>query len=152
MAATATQQVINNGPRNLVLKYTIAGTTGDTSLGTLVDVSALDTSIGDYGLKLQRAEWSITGFSCKLMWDGAPDVDLIELSTGEGELDFTEFGGVVNNASQQSGDVLFTTTGYTASGDGGHFTLYFKKKNAEGFSEQPGTGSLTISGLAPTPA
>ncbi|KKL60115.1 hypothetical protein LCGC14_2208580 [marine sediment metagenome] len=31
MAATATEQVINDGPRNLYLKYTIAGTTGDAA-------------------------------------------------------------------------------------------------------------------------
>ena len=39
MAATATEQVINDGPRNLNLKYTIAGTTGDTAAGDLVDAT-----------------------------------------------------------------------------------------------------------------
>ena len=86
MAATATQQIIHNGTRNLVLKYTIAGTSGDVISNRLVDVSALDSNIGDAGLRLERATWSLTGFSCKLAWDGGPDTDLLELSDGDGEV------------------------------------------------------------------
>lgn len=128
MAATATQQVINNGPRNLVLHYTIGGTTGDTTAGTLVDVSSLDSTIGVNGLRLVKARWSLTGFTMNLLWDATANVSLIEL-TGEGDQDYTHIGGFQNNAGAgATGDVLFTTTGYTASGDGGHVTLYFKKK------------------------
>ena len=128
MAATATQQIIANGPRNLVLKYTIAGTTGDTAAGTLVDVSALDTGIGVNGLTLMSAQWGLTGFSCKLVWDATADIDLIEIPAGEGSQDFTKFGGIKNNSGTgATGDVDFTTTGYTAAGDGGHIYLCFKK-------------------------
>jgi hypothetical protein len=129
MAATATQQVIANGPRNLVLKYTIAGTTGDTTAGTLVDVSALDSGLGVNGLTLMGVQAALSGFSCKLAWDATTDVDLIEIPTDQSmEQDFSKFGGIKNNAGTgATGDVLFTTTGYSASGDGGHIYLWFQK-------------------------
>ena len=156
MAATATQQILNNGPRNLVLKYTIAGTTGDTAAGALVDVSALDADLGPQGLRLDKAQWSLTGFSCKLAWDAATDVDLIELHDGEGEYDFSEFGGVTSNAGTgASGDVMFTTTGYLAGGNGGSFILHFKKRRRPTFVTSTQTingtvGALSLAGIAPT--
>lgn len=130
MAATATQQIIANGPRNLVLKYTIAGTTGDASAVALVDVSALDSGIGVNDLKLMAVDAALTGFSCKLAWDATTDVDLLEIPSDQAvSQDFSKFGGIQNNAgSGATGDVVFTTTGYTASGDGGHIYLWFKKK------------------------
>ncbi len=128
MAATATQQVIANGPRNLVLKYTIAGTTGDTTAGTLVDISALDSVLGVSALKLMSAQWGITGFSVNLLWNATTNINLLECSFGEGSQDFSRFGGIPNNAGTGvNGDVLFTTTGYTAAGNGAHIYLWFKK-------------------------
>lgn len=126
MAATATQQIIHNGSRNLVLKYTIAGTTGDTTAGVLVDASAL--SVGT-NLRLTKVQSSLTGFSCNLLWDADTNVNLVELPTDEAyEADFSDIGGITNNAGTGvTGDVLFTTTGYTASGDGGSIVLTFKK-------------------------
>jgi hypothetical protein len=126
MAATATQQVLNNGARNLVLKYTIAGTSGDTTAGTLVDASALGV---DSNMRLVGVESSLTGFSCNLLWDATANVSIIELPSDENySADFSCFGGIDNNAgSGVTGDVLFTTTGYTASGDGGSIVLKFKK-------------------------
>ena len=127
MAATATEQVLNNGARNLVLKYTIGGTTGDASAATLVDVSALDATISE--LRLDKAQWSLTGFSAKLLWDADTDVDLLELAAGEGEVDFTSIGGLTDDSGTgTTGDVNITTTGYTASGDGGTIILHFRKK------------------------
>jgi hypothetical protein len=152
MAATATQQIINNGPRNLVLKYTIAGTSGDVTAADLVDVSSLDSTIGNNGLKLMGAQWSLSGFSCNLLWEGGPNVNLLELTSGEGEIDLSDIGGVVNNATDQSGDVLFTTTDYGASGEGGHIVLHFKKRNSsEDLTDvSPAAASLGLTGQTPT--
>lgn len=130
MAATATQQILNNGSRNLVLHYTIGGTTGDASAAVLVDVSALDANIGVNGLKLTKAAWSLSGFDLKLSWDATANVDFAEFRDSEGEQFWEAEGGITNNAGAgATGDVLFTTNGYTASPDVGHFTLWFKKKN-----------------------
>jgi len=133
MAATATQQIINDGHRNLNLKYTIAGTTGDTAVGILVNVSGFNdangTALGANGLTLMGVEASLTGFSCNLLWDATTNVSLVEIPSDEYvKLDFSKFGGIKDNSGAGStGDVLFTTTGYTASGDGGHIYLKFKK-------------------------
>ena len=133
MAATATQQVLNNGHRNLILKYTIAGTTGDAAAVKLVDAStftdANGVALGANSLTLIKVQSSLTGFSAKLLWDASTDIDLVELPTGENLVqDFSEFGGIKDNGgSGSTGDVMITTTGYTASGDGGSFVLYFKK-------------------------
>ena len=133
MAATATQQVINDGPRNLNVKYTIAGTTGDTAAGKLVDVStfvdAEGNALGANSLTLIGIDASLTGFSCKLVWDATANVDLIEIPSDDVlTRDFRYYGGIKNNSGAGStGDVMFTTTGYTASGDGGHIYLKFKK-------------------------
>ena len=155
MAATATQQIISNGPRNLVLRYTIAGTTGDAAAVKLVDISALDSNLGLHDLRLDKASWSLTGFSLKLIWDSTTDRDLIELSSGWGKVDFTSVGGIYNNSGAgATGDVMFTTTGYTASGEGGSIVLSFKKKGRgvieTAQSESPGVGSLILTGSIPT--
>ena len=133
MAATATEQVIQDGPRNLVVKYTIAGTTGDTAAGILVNASdfvdANGTAIGANGFTLMGIDAGLTGFSCKLSWDAAANVDLEEIPTDEMvSHDYSEFGGIKDNSGASStGDILFTTTGYTASGDGRHIYLRLKK-------------------------
>jgi len=133
MAATATQQIINDGPRNLNVKYTIAGTTGDASAVKLVDASAFNdaegNALGANSLTLIGIDASLTGFSCKLAWDATTDVDLIEIPSDEPvKQDFSKIGGIKDNSGAGStGDVMFTTTGYTASGDGGHIYLKFKK-------------------------
>ena len=156
MALAATQQILNNGSRNLSLKYTFDGTTGDATEDTLVDASTLGVA-AQGGLKLVKASWALTGFSCKLQWeDGAANVDLLEMPAEEpGEVDFSEFGGVVNNASLQTGNVVFTTNGWTnAAGEGGTVVLEFKKRDLDaaltGFDPDVGLGSITFTGNIPT--
>lgn len=129
MAATATEQIIQNGPRNLVAKYTIAGTTGDASNSVLVNVSDVDVNIGVNGLKLTKVQASIHGFSCRLAWDASANVDLIDIPDGDNvNLCYDKFGGIPNNATTgATGDVLFSTTGYTGAPDGGHIVLCFDK-------------------------
>lgn len=153
MTATATQQVINNGARNLVLKYTIGGPAPyvNATADTLVDISSLDSNIGVGGYRLERASWSLTGMSAKLAWEsGTTDVDLLQLAAGDGEADFSEVGGVANNATLPTGNIVYTTTGYDAAGDGGSLVLEFKKKSSTTVALQSNpdvsTGSMSIAG------
>ena len=127
MAATVASQTIHNGARNLVVKSFVSGTTGDITDTVIVDVSAIDSGIGVNGLTLTEIDWNVTGFTAALEWDATTDVGLIQLD-GEGHQDFRAVGGIKNNAgSGATGDVLITTTGYTASGDGGHIVMKFRK-------------------------
>lgn len=130
MAATAIQQIIANGPRNLVLKYTIAGTTGDAAAVKLVDISALDSGLGVNGLTLMEVKAGLSGFSCTLLWDATTPVPIVNLPTDATvDQDYSKFGGIKNNAGTgATGDIKFTTTGYTASGDAGHIYLWFQKR------------------------
>lgn len=154
MTAIATQQIIHNGPRNLVLKYTIDGVAGDVTANTLVDISALDANIGVRGLRLDRAYWAVTGMSLKLQWEDADgaNVDLLELANDDGIFDYSLRGGVTNNATLPTGNVVFTTKGYDGGGDGANMTLEFKKKSSTGTALQqdvePSTGSIAFSSSA----
>jgi hypothetical protein len=133
MAATATEQIINDGPRRLTLKYTIAGTSGDTAAGDLVDATAFNdkdgTALGANSLTLMGIEAALTGFSCNLLWDATANVNLVEIPSDEFVChDFSGFGGIKDNSgSGSTGKILFTTTGYTASGDGGTIVLRLRK-------------------------
>jgi len=133
MAATATQQVINDGHRNLNLKYTIAGTSGDISNSILVNISGFNDkngkALGANGLTLVGIDASLTGFSANLLWDATSNVELLEIPSDQPYTrNFKSIGGIKDNSGTGStGDVLITTTGYTASGDGGHIYLKFKK-------------------------
>ena len=96
----------------------------------------------------------MTGFSVKLIWDATIDRDLIELSSGWGKVDFTSVGGISNNSGAgATGDVMFTTADYGASGEGGSFVLSFKKTNRGVIDTTPtievGSGSIVSEGLLP---
>ena len=133
MAVAATQQIINDGHRNLNLKYTLAGTSGDITNSILVNISGFNdadgNALGANGLTLIGIDASLTGFSANLLWDATANVELIEIPSDQPyKQDFRSFGGIKDNSgSGSTGDVLITTTGYTASGDGGHIYLKFKK-------------------------
>jgi len=127
MAIAATQHIIVNADKNLVLKYTFGGTTGEAAAVKLVDLSALDANAGVSSLHLTKVQWALTGFDVLLLWDATTDVALIELSAGEGEQDYLSFGGIPNNAGTGvTGDVMYTTVGYV-TGNAGHVILTFKK-------------------------
>jgi hypothetical protein len=128
MALTATQQILANNQRNLILKYTFGGTTGDLAAGVLVDASALGVDSDTLSLKSVCA--SFIGFSAHLLWDATTDVDLITIPDSQPFCqDFSDIGNIVNNSGAGStGDVVITSSGYTAAGpDGGHLILHFKK-------------------------
>lgn len=152
MSATSTQQVLHNGRRNLILKYNISGSAGDVTAQKLVDLSALDSTLGLNSIRLDKVDWSFSGFSAKLAWDADVDEDLVELCVGSGLLDFNRYGGTNTTDSAQTGDIVITTTGFSA-GDTGSIILYLKKKSTtQAFaaaSPEPGLASLGITGYAP---
>ena len=134
MAVAATQQIIADGPRNLVLKYTFTGTTGDMAAVILVNVSGFvddeGTALGANSLTLMGVQASLIGFSAALLWEAATDIPLISIPDGTPiNQDFSKFGGIKDNSTTTStGDVVITTTGWTAAaGEGGHLYLWFRK-------------------------
>ncbi len=134
MAIAATQQIIADGPRNLVLKYTFAGSSGDAAAVILVNVSGFvdadGVTLGANALTLMSIQASLVGFSAQLLWEASANVNLVTIPDGQPiNQDFSKFGGIKDNSTTTStGDVVITTTGFTAAaGEGGHIYLCFKK-------------------------
>ena len=121
MADAVTSQTIQDGERNLVMKFTnVSDGTGESAVKK-VDVAALATNSKGQTctkVKIQRIYWATVGMSVKLDFDATSNVLLIGLpadSTGDEYYD--SFTGIPNNAgSGVTGDIDLTTTGHS-SGD-----------------------------------
>ena len=121
MADAVTSQTIQDGERNLVMKFTnVSDGTGESAVAK-VDVSALASNsagIACSEVRVMRISHAIVGMSVQLFLNATSNVLLMELAeSSNGHMDFTDFGGLPNNAgSGKTGDILFTTKGHS-SGD-----------------------------------
>ena len=121
MADAVTSQTIIDGERNCVMKFTnVSDGTGESAVAK-VDVSALASNAAGVAcseVRVMRISHAIVGMSVQLFLDATSNVLLVELAeSSNGHMDFTDFGGIPNNAgSGKNGDILFTTKGHS-SGD-----------------------------------
>lgn len=130
MADTVTTQVLNDGPRNYVIRLTnISDATGETNV-VKVDKSTL---VGVHGtepdsLALVSANCFIQGFEAvKLTWDHTADVTFCVLA-GDGFDTFHKTNPINDTGSGGTGDILLSTVGVAAANDTYDITLHFKKK------------------------
>ena len=121
MADTVTTQIIQDGERNCIMKFTnVSDGTGESGV-VKVDVSALQSNpsgIACSEVRLVRVSHAIVGMSVQMFFNASTNVLLMELAeSSNGHMDFQDFGGIPNNAgSGKDGDILFTTKDHT-SGD-----------------------------------
>tara|TARA_R100000426_G_C4790562_1_gene98390 strand:+ start:38 stop:445 length:408 start_codon:yes stop_codon:yes gene_type:complete len=121
MADTVTTQIIEDGERNAVIKFTnVSDGTGESAVAK-VDVSALaanSSGVSCSEVRVMRISHAIVGMSVQMFFDATSNVLLMELAeSSNGHLDFRNIGGIPNNAgSGKTGDILFTTKGHS-SGD-----------------------------------
>jgi len=121
MADTVTTQIIEDGERNAVIKFTnVSDGTGESAVAK-VDVSALaanSSGVSCSEVRVMRISHAIVGMSVQIFFDATSNVLLMELAeSSNGHLDFRNIGGIPNNAgSGKTGDILFTTKGHS-SGD-----------------------------------
>jgi|TARA_R100000664_G_scaffold1528_1_gene3828 hypothetical protein len=121
MADTVTTQIIEQGERNVVMKFTnVSDGTGESAVAK-VDVSALTANkagVSCSEVRIIRVSHAIVGMSVQMFFNASTNVLIMELAeSSNGHLDFKGFGGIPNNAgSGKNGDVLFTTKGHS-SGD-----------------------------------
>ena len=134
MADAVTTQIIENGPRNLVMKFTnVSDGTGESAV-VKVDASTFTPTL-TASLKVRRIEYNITGGAVRMLWDATTDITFAYL-TGYGNMDLDFTQGIVNNAgSGNTFDILFTTSGFIASGasnpaSGYTITLFMIKGNS----------------------
>ena len=119
MADALTSQVIQDGPRSAILKFTnISDGTGQSGV-VLVDVSSLSsdplTNQVCNGVTLQSISYSNVGMGVNLLWDANANVPLINLlQNWSDQLDFSDYGIPNNSGTGRTGDILITTTGATA--------------------------------------
>ena len=131
MADAVTSQTLFDGDKHVVMKFTnISDGTGESAVKK-VDVSALNADI--YGntcssVATEKIWWQCIGMKVRLFFDATSDAFIIELGENQsGYHDYSEFGGIKNNAgSGKTGDIDFTTVGHS-SADTYTITLKMRK-------------------------
>mgnify|MGYP003150320046 CR=1 FL=1 len=120
MADAVTSQTIQDGPKTAILKFTnVSDGTGESAVKK-VDVSALN-SLADgtacTGATIEKIWWQCNGMKVQILFDASSNVLCIELGENQsGHHDYSNFGGLINNAgSGKTGDILFTTVGHSSA-------------------------------------
>ena len=114
MADTVTSQTLFDGTDKAVLKFTnVSDGTGEAAVKK-VDVSALVDA--PTRVKINKIWYATYGMGVHLLWDATADVLAFAIGADAvGFVDFSSFGGIVNNAGEGiTGDLMFTTIGHTA--------------------------------------
>lgn len=131
MADAVSSQVLFDGDRLAVVKFTnISDGTGESAV-LKVDVSALASSSRGQvctGVLINRVDALTDGMGVDILWDATTDVLAVHIPQNVMySQDFEVFGGLSNNAGAgKTGDILFTTTGHS-SGDRYTLVLHLRK-------------------------
>jgi hypothetical protein len=119
MADSVTSQIIFQGERSLIMKFTnISDGTGE-SAALKVDVSTLTPSNSGFAcdrVTVTKIYIANHGMEVRMLWDATTDVPFFLSSPGATQtLDFTGFGGIPNDAGAGvTGDIVFTTSDASA--------------------------------------
>ena len=119
MADVVTTQILENGPRNVVMKFTNESDgTGETAVtkvnatssGSLGVVYQGQTFYPGVHLKVVGIEYDIKSMGLRIQWNARPDADMMVLG-GFGTKDFRSFGGlfVPSGLTSPTGSIDFTT-------------------------------------------
>ena len=121
MADAVTTQVLEDGERLYIAKFTdISDGTGESAV-LKIDVSTLNPNafnLACNGVKLNKIWAQTDGMGLNILWDATTDV-IVETVPQNimYTADYSSFGGIPNNSGTgKTGDVLFTTVG-ASSGD-----------------------------------
>lgn len=114
MADAVTSQIVVDGARNAVMKFTnLSDGTGESAVKKVTAASLVGAPAK---VKIQKIHYSVFGMSVRLLWDASSPVAIADLQ-GDGWMDCERFGGLINNAGAGvTGDILLTTAGHS-SGD-----------------------------------
>jgi hypothetical protein len=115
MADTVATQTLLDGDRLVIQKFTnISDGTGETAVNKVIVANLAVNQFGQscIGVKINKI-WSTThGMEVRILWDATTDLFcwLIPQNTNY-FMDFSEFGGLSNNASPTvTGNIAFTTS------------------------------------------
>lgn len=135
MVDVVTSQILENGPRNLVMHFTnVSDGTGEAAV-LKVDATAVGNGVNVGGriyvpgvhLKVQRAVFNIYGMNLRLLWDATADQVFLTLN-GFGKYVVDKTQGLFPPAglAGATGSILFTTSG-AALGSTYSVTLFMTK-------------------------
>ncbi|OYW72988.1 MAG: hypothetical protein B7Z37_23280 [Verrucomicrobia bacterium 12-59-8] len=132
MADAVASQILMDGPRHAVMKFTnTSDGTGEAAVQK-VDASALE--VGPDGrpcasVVIDKVQYMTKGMSVRVLWDATTDVLAFETPIeGDGKQCFAGIGGLQNDSGAgKTGDVNFTTVGHTA-GDMYTIVLHMRKR------------------------
>lgn len=116
MADTVTTRTLQNGPRNLIRRFTnVSDGTGESAVlkidGTDVSLGYKGVALGIYS-RIKRIDYIIRNGGLQVLWDATTDEEAFVLN-GEGRLDFSKGNGVpVPAISGVTGSIRFTTLGF----------------------------------------
>jgi hypothetical protein len=121
MADAVTSQIILDGERLFIGKFTNISDSGGETAVIKIDVSALAASASGNacnGVKINKIWAQTIGMSVDILWDATTDLICETIPENQFYLmDYSSFGGLPNNAGTgKTGDVLFSTVG-AAAGD-----------------------------------
>lgn len=118
MADVVTSQLMINGPRNLIFKFT--NESDGTGESGVVKVDGTSTTIGNRGiapgihLKVARIIYDVKGMQLRIQWVASSPTDMW-IASGFGTMDWTYFGGLPNpDNTGANGQISFTTVGATS--------------------------------------
>jgi hypothetical protein len=113
MSDLVTSQVLANGSKRTVRKFTsVSDGTGESNV-VKVDISSLTNS--PTSVKIVRVWYSVVGMVVKVGYDHNTN-DFTWILNGDGVFDLREVGGSPDPGSTGgTGDILFTTIGHDAN-------------------------------------
>ncbi len=129
MADTVDVQVIHSGPRRYVVR--LSGYSDGTGEVDAVKVDK-STLVGPSGaepskLVIEEIEWNVRGHNYVILeWDRTADQEIGVLALS-GYKDYRPYGGLCDNASGGTGDIVLSTSG-AASGASYDITLSVRLK------------------------
>jgi len=110
MADAVTSQVLFNGEKTIVIKFTnISDGTGEAAV-TKVAAATYGTNVS-----IRKIHYSTFGMGVQILWDATADVLAWYVpADSDGVVDFERWGGIANNAGAGvTGNIQFTTVGHT---------------------------------------
>jgi len=118
MANSFLTQILEEGPRNAIVKLTGILDTSDLSLTTAIAVASLtqgSTSLAPSEVRIDHLDYSVSDqLEVQLLWDATSDVVILPVA-GRGKMSFWNFGGLQNNAGAgKTGNINIQTTGWTS--------------------------------------
>lgn len=122
MANAIAVQVLQDGPKNTVVKVTGILDTANATLTTLLDPALQSSIIPDWpgqplplSYAIKAVDYNVqTPLIARLWWDATTDV-LIDVYTWRYSVDYTPYGMLQNNSGAgKTGKILIDTLGYTS--------------------------------------